>query len=370
MKTIYVELKDRRYPVLVGQGLLARAGSLLLKCGFDSAPIVVTNQRVFRLHGAAILQSLGRVFGRTAVIKIGDGERFKDHSTLLEIYGELFRLHADRRSWILAFGGGVVGDIAGYAAATFMRGIPWVMVPTTLLSQVDSSVGGKVGINVAQGKNLIGAFHQPAAVLSDTGTLRTLPGRELRSGLYEVVKSAAIQSEPLLRYLERKLPGVLSVGSREIEHIVMEAVHIKAAVVESDEKESGLRMVLNYGHSIGHALEAATDYKKFKHGEAVAWGMIAALEYGSELGLMGAEETAELMRLILRVGPLPSLHGISVEGLWDSLMLDKKFSPADIRMIFLRQLGKAEVRTGIAPASLRKFLQRFLDNQKRTEPRP
>jgi 3-dehydroquinate synthase len=360
LKTIYVELRDRRYPVFVGQGLLGDAGSLLRRCGFDSAPIIITNRRVFRLHGPAIVKSLGRVFGRAPVIRIGDGERYKDHSTLLKIYEELFRVHADRRSWILAFGGGVVGDIAGYAAATFMRGIPWVMVPTTLLSQVDSSVGGKVGINVAQGKNLIGAFHQPAAVLSDTGALRTLPKRELRSGLYEVVKSAAIRSEPLLRYLERRLPGVLSVGSREIEHVVMEAVRIKAAVVQSDEKESGLRMILNYGHTIGHALEAVTDYKRFKHGEAVGWGMIAALEYGSELGLLGVEDTEELIRLILQIGPLPSLRGISVAGLWDSLMLDKKFNSADIRMIFLRQLGKAEICTGIAPASLRSFLDRLL----------
>jgi 3-dehydroquinate synthase len=369
LKTIYVELKDRRYPVFVGLGLLGRAGSLLRKCGFASAPTVITNRRVFHLHGPAILKSLGSAFGSTSVIKIGDGERFKDHSTLLKIYEELFRLHADRKSWILAFGGGVVGDIAGYAAATFMRGVPWVMVPTTLLSQVDSSVGGKVGINVAQGKNLIGAFHQPVAVLSDTGALRTLPKRELRSGLYEVVKSAAIQSEPLLRYLERKLPGVLSLGNREIEHVVVEAVRIKAAVVGSDEKESGLRMILNYGHTIGHALEAATDYRKFKHGEAVGWGMIAALEYGGELGLLGVEETAELIRLILQIGPLPSLRGISVGNLWDALMLDKKFSSADIRMIFLRQLGKAEIHAGIDPASLRRFLDGFLNHQQRSEPR-
>jgi 3-dehydroquinate synthase len=370
LKTIHVELKDRRYPVFVGQGLLGHAGSLLRRRGFAAAPVIITNRRVFRLHGPAVLQSLDKAFGRAPVIKIGDGERFKDHSTLLKIYKALIRLHANRKSWILALGGGVVGDIAGYAAATFMRGIPWVMAPTTLLSQVDSSVGGKVAINVAEGKNLIGAFHQPSAVLSDTNALRTLPKRELRSGLYEVVRSAAIQSEPLLCYLERKLPGILSVRSREIEHVVVEAVRIKAAVVESDERESGLRMILNYGHTIGHALEAATDYKKFKHGEAVGWGMIAALEYGSELGLLGVDQKAQLIQLIQRVGPLPSLRGISVESLWDSLMLDKKFSSADIRMVFLRKLGQAEIRTRIEPASLRKFLQRFLNHQQRSEPRP
>ncbi len=339
---------------------MADAGRRLAEIGFKSAPIVIANSRILRLHGPVLLESLRQAYGPIPIIRIGDGERFKNHSSLLRIYEGMFRLNADRRSWILAFGGGVTGDIAGFAAATFMRGIPYVMVPTTLLSQVDSAIGGKVGINMAQGKNLIGAFHQPTAVLSDTETLQTLPKRELLSGLYEVIKCGAIRSEPLLGYLERKLPEILNCRSRELEHIVLEASRIKADIVARDEKESGLRMILNFGHTIGHAFEAATAYRRFKHGEAVAWGMIAVLGYGRELGIPKAEETRRLAGLIHRVGPLPSLSGISLKDLWRALIRDKKFRSGDIQMVFLRKLGDAEIRAGLDRLTLRKFLKRFL----------
>ncbi len=361
MKTLHVNLADRQYPIIVGRGLLTAAGALLAKQGFDSPPIVITNHTVMKLHGPALVKSLQSAFGRAAMIRIGDGERYKNHHTLMRIYEGMFRAHADRRSWVVAFGGGIIGDIAGFAAATFMRGIPYVMVPTTLLAQVDSSIGGKVGLNVVQGKNLIGAFHQPKSVLSDTGILKTLPKRELACGLYEVVKCGAIGSEPLLRYLERKLPDILNCRVSAMEHIVAEAARIKADVVASDEKESGLRMILNYGHTIGHALEAATDYRRFKHGEAIGWGMIAALGYGRELGLLQWKELTRLTQLIHRVGRLPSLMGISFESLWHALIRDKKFRSGDIRMVFLRRLGEAEIRPGIDSSSLRKFLKSFLD---------
>jgi 3-dehydroquinate synthase len=360
LKTLTVNLAQHSYPIFVGEDLIAQAGALLAGCGFRTAPIVVTNNTVMRLHGTALLKSLERSFGPSKVVRIGDGERFKNHTTLLNIYRGMFRAHADRRSWILAFGGGVVGDIAGFAAATFMRGIPYVMVPTTLLSQVDSSIGGKVGINMTQGKNLIGAFQQPSAVLSDIKALRTLPGRELASGLYEVVKCGAIRSKALLRYLEKELPRILNCQPGAMQHVVMSAARIKADVVAADERESGLRMILNYGHTIGHALESATDYRRFKHGEAVAWGMIAAVAYGRELGLLGPGEAEWMIRLIRKVGRIPSLHGISAGKAWSALVRDKKFRAGDIRMVFLRQLGEAEIRTGIDAASLRGFLQRFL----------
>ncbi|MBN1569361.1 MAG: 3-dehydroquinate synthase [Acidobacteria bacterium] len=360
MKTLHVNLSDRGYPIWVGEGLLADAGALLARRGFSLAPVVIANRTIMRLHGETLMRSLQRAFGRTEIIRIGDGERFKTHATLLQIYREMFRAHADRRSWILAFGGGVVGDIAGFAAATFMRGIPFVMAPTTLLAQVDSSIGGKVGINVAEGKNLIGAFHQPAAVLSDTGVLKTLPKRELASGLYEVIKCGAIRSERLLRYLEKKLPEILSCRAAELQHIILAAARIKADVVASDEREGGLRMILNFGHTAGHAFEAATGYRKFKHGEGVAWGMIAALAYGRELGLMNTRDSARLVRLIRSVGRLPSINAISVDTLWESFIRDKKFQSGDIRMIFLRRPGEAEIHTGVDASSLRRFLKKFL----------
>ena len=269
MKTLHVDVPGRGYPVMIGPGLVPSAGRLLAGLGWNSAPIIVTNRTVFDLHGDSLVRSLGPAFGTPRVIRIGDGERFKNHATLMRIYREMIGLHADRRSWILAFGGGVVGDIAGFAAATFMRGIRFVMVPTTLLAQIDSSVGGKVAINVPQGKNLVGAFHHPMAVLSDTDVLETLPGRELASGVYEIVKHAAIRSEPLLRYLEAHMGGILGCRTADMTHVVTESVRIKAGVVARDEREEHLRMILNFGHTVGHAFETATGYRRFKHGEAV-----------------------------------------------------------------------------------------------------
>jgi 3-dehydroquinate synthase len=360
-----VDLKTHRYPIFVGPGLIADAGTLLRKQGLDTPPIVISNAAILRLHGAALLKSMDRAFGGATIIQIGDGERFKNHATLMKIYDGMFRAHADRRSWILAFGGGIIGDMAGFAAATFMRGIPYVMAPTTLLAQVDSSIGGKVGLNVAQGKNLIGAFYQPSAVISDISVLKTLPKRELSAGLYEVFKCGAIRSKPLLRYLDRRLPEILRCRSAEMVHIVVEAARIKADVVGLDEKESGLRMILNYGHTIGHAFEAATNYRRFKHGEAVAWGMIAALKYGRELGLLSDRDAEQLTHLILRLGGLPKITGVSFASLWNALIRDKKFRSGDIRMVFLRRLGEAEIRSGIDGSSLRSFLKRFLAGSKR-----
>ena len=355
-----MNLAERKYPIFVGDGIISKAGVLLSRAGFRTAPIVVTNPKVWRLHGETLERTLNASFGPIPVIRIGDGEHFKNHETLLNIYSGMFRARATRHSWILAFGGGVVGDIAGFAAATFMRGIPYAMVPTTLLSQVDSSIGGKVAVNVKEGKNLVGAFHQPSAVLTDIGVLRTLSRRELASGLYEVVKGAAIYSEPLLRYIERNLPAILRCQAPAMEHVVIQTGKIKAEVVRSDEKETGVRMILNYGHTVGHALESATNYNRFKHGEAVAWGMIAALEYGRELGMLQPLESDRLVSLIRKVGPLPSLKGISLDSIWNGLILDKKFASGKIRMILLEKLGVAEVRDGIEPDSLRSFLGRFL----------
>jgi 3-dehydroquinate synthase len=355
-----VELAERSYPIIVGRNLLPNAGAILARKGFKSAPVVITNRTVFKLHGDLFQKSLQRAYGEVPVIFIGDGEKYKNHATLFCIYDGMFRANADRRSWILAFGGGVVGDISGYAAATFMRGIPYVMAPTTLLAQVDSSIGGKVAINVQQGKNLIGSFHQPATVLSDTDALSTLPARELASGLYEVVKCGAIGSETLLRYVERHLSEILSCRPQALAHIVMEAARIKADVVARDEKESSIRMILNYGHTVGHALEAATSYGKFKHGEAVAWGMIAAIGFGRELGLLRSDEAIRLTGIIRQISHLPSIDGISLNRMWNALVRDKKFQSGGIRMIFLPRLGEAQILTSIDPSSLRQFLRNFL----------
>jgi len=361
MKTLRVDLGYRSYPIVVGKAVLRRAGKILCRLGFSSPPVIVTNSLVWRTHGAALLASLEGSFGSAAVIGMGDGERFKTHESLLKIYEGLFRAHADRRSWILAFGGGVVGDVAGFAAATFMRGIPYASVPTTLLAQVDSSIGGKVGINVARGKNLIGAFHQPSAVLSDTEILTTLPDRELASGLYEVVKCGAIRSAGLLHYVDRNLSAILDRRSGPLGHVILESSRIKAEVVSGDERENDLRMVLNYGHTVGHALEAATSYRRFKHGEAVAWGMIAAAGFGRELGMLASDDVRLLVRLIHAISDLPSLRGIGLQDLWNALKRDKKFRAGSIRMVLLQRLGATEIVTDVSPSHLKRFLRTFLE---------
>jgi 3-dehydroquinate synthase len=359
MKTLDVNLGARSYTILVGGRALTRAAAVVEPLGFETAPIIITNRTVFELHGGSLLDGLKR-FGPSAIVEIGDGERFKSHQTLFKLYREMLRIRADRRSWILSLGGGVVGDIAGFAAATFMRGIRFVNAPTTLLAQVDSSVGGKVGINVPEGKNLVGAFHQPSAVLSDVSTLGTLPDRELGAGLFEVVKTAAIWSEPFVGYLERSLPRILERKANALEHVVVEACRVKAEVVSKDEREQSLRMILNFGHTVGHALEAATAYRRFKHGEAVGWGMLAALAFGRTLGRMDDRSVARLGRLISRVAPLPSLRGIGIEGVWTALCRDKKFRSGGIRMAMLSAIGRCEIVTDVDPDELRRFLVSFL----------
>ena len=366
MKTLNVALQNHRYPIFVGAGTLAESGELLARQGFKGAPIVISNPTVMRLHGKTLLASLEKEFGKTPVIKIGDGERFKSHESLFKIYDGMFGLRAGRNSWILAFGGGVVGDIAGFAAATFMRGIPYAMIPTTLLSQVDSSIGGKTAVNVRQGKNLIGAFYQPSIVVADTEALKTLPPRELASGLYEVIKYGAIASTRLIAYIEKRLPEILKCGAGELEHIILASAQIKADIVAQDEKETGIRAILNYGHTVGHAFEAATHYRKFRHGEGVAWGMIAALRYGRETGLLKEAEAARLIKLIRGVGELPPVRGIPFEDIWNALMLDKKFQRGDIRMILLNEPGKAAIYSGIEKDFLRLFLKKFLSEEVNT----
>jgi 3-dehydroquinate synthase len=359
MKTLFVDLGKRSYKIRVEDGLLGRMGSHLAELDFTSPPVIVTNPTIFRLHGGSLLHSLRGNFQNPPVIQIGDGERFKNQTTLWKIYSGLFRAHADRRSWILAFGGGIVGDVAGFAAATFMRGIPYVNVPTTMLAQVDSSVGGKVGINVPQGKNLIGAFHQPSAVFIDPGTLRTLPARELAAGLYEVIKCGAICSESLIRYVEKNLDRILKCDPTALQQIISECCRIKAEIVAQDEQESDLRMILNFGHTVGHALEAATSYRRFKHGEAIAWGMLAALGYARELGLLKSGAIQRIWALIHRVETLPSLRGISVEETWLALMRDKKASSGKISLVLLKGLGKTIINRDIDQPHLKKYLKRF-----------
>ncbi len=360
IKRIQVDIGQGGYPVFVGRGILQRSGRLFSSLGLQTSPVVIADAAVLRLHGDALVQSLRRSLGDPMVIPIAGGEGAKNHRSLLRIYDALLNRRADRDSWIVTFGGGVLTDLAGFAAATYLRGIRYVNVATTLLAQIDSAIGGKVGINVPQGKNLVGAFHQPAAVLCDVGILSTLPRRQLAAGVYEAIKCAAIRSAPLATWIEANLAGVLAGKAEDLTHLVFEAASIKAKVVGRDERDQAGRIVLNFGHTVGHALEAATGFERFTHGEAVGLGMVAALDLGVQLGITPTGCERRLSGLIHRVGPLPGFEGIELSELWDAFEHDKKHRDGQLTMVFLARTGATKVLRSLDIRRLRRFLDGFL----------
>ena len=332
---IDVHAGSRTSVLWIGDGVSEQAASLLEACGVGAKRFIVTNPVVWRLHGAALQQALGP--GEPLLIP--DGERFKNLKTTSRIYEALIRGDADRGSAIIAIGGGVVGDTAGFAAATYLRGITLVHIPTTLLAQVDSAIGGKVGVNHPLGKNLIGAFHQPALVIIDPQWLRTLPRREFRSGLYEVVKYGMIKSRSLFDRLANDTDAIFSQSPETLAPAIVESCRIKAEVVEADEREGGLRRILNFGHTVGHALETVTKYRRFRHGEAIAYGMLAAADLAVSRGALSELERQALVSLIARLGPLPSVADLSATDLIAAIQHDKKIVNGLLHFVIAIQIG-------------------------------
>lgn len=335
--------------IWIGNGLLDRIPALLDERGVGRRRFVVSSPRVWRHVGARIVAALGEV----APILIPDGERHKNLRSVSHIYEALIRAGADRGSAIVAVGGGVIGDTAGLAAATFLRGITLVHVPTTLLAQVDSSIGGKVGVNHALGKNLIGAFHQPAVVIADPRVLGTLPRREFRSGLYEVVKYGVIASRPLFEQLLGNTRAVLARDPEFIVPAVVESCRIKADVVSKDEREGGLRRILNFGHTIGHALEAVTHYRRFRHGEAIAHGMIAAAELAVARGAMPADDRGALGTLIARLGSLPPVNDLLMDEILAAVRRDKKVVHGQLHFVLPTGIGATQTVDDVTEDELR-----------------
>jgi 3-dehydroquinate synthase len=313
-------------------------GQLLDAAGVPARRFVVSTQTVWRLHG----ERLQGVTGEEAIL-IPDGERFKHLATVGRIYDSLVRAGADRASAIVALGGGVTGDVAGFAAATYLRGIPVVQVPTTLLAQVDSAIGGKVGVNHALGKNLIGAFHPPAAVVIDPELLATLPRREFRAGLYEVVKYGVIASRTLFDQTSRDLAALFGRDASALLPVVAASCRIKATIVEQDERESGLRRTLNFGHTAGHALEAVTKYRRFRHGEAVAYGMLAASALAAARGVLPESERAEIASLIAKMGPLPAVADLSAADVVEATKRDKKVIAGRLHFVLPTAIGATTI---------------------------
>jgi 3-dehydroquinate synthase len=352
---IDVTTGTRTSPICIGEGLSDDLGALLDRHGIGPRRFIVSNPIVWRLHG----ERLGGVLGGGEPILLPDGERFKNLQSVSKIYDPLIRSNADRGSTIIAVGGGVVGDTAGFAAATFLRGIAVVHVPTTLLAQVDSSIGGKVGVNHTLGKNLIGAFHQPALVVIDPLLLKTLPRREFRSGLYEVVKYGVISSRELFDRVNSDVKALFAKEGRSLVPAIVESCRIKADVVSKDEREGGLRRILNYGHTVGHALEAVTNYRRFRHGEAIALGMLAAADLAAAREALAERERQALAQLIAKLGPLPSIADLSIAELMEAMRRDKKVINGRLHFVIAITIGATMTIDDVTEEELRSVLARL-----------
>ena len=341
MQTVTVNLGQRSYPIELGEGVLSRLGELMKAQGIGGSVGIVSNASVAGLYAEEVRESLRDAGYESALVLIPEGEAHKDTASLGLIYDALVEHRFDRSAALIALGGGVIGDITGFAAATFLRGIGYVQVPTTLLAQVDASVGGKTAVNHHQGKNLIGAFHQPRLVVIDMKTLRTLPEREFAAGMAEVIKHGIIQDAGYFGFLEEEMDSLMRLDAGAVETAVAGSCRIKAAVVEQDEREDDHRAILNFGHTIGHALESFTGYERFLHGEAVAIGMIQAAALSAGQGLLSAAELGRIEALVRRAGlPWRIPEDIALDDLVAGMALDKKSHAGKIKFVLCEGIGR------------------------------
>jgi 3-dehydroquinate synthase len=351
MRTLEVALAERSYPIHVGAGLTARAGELLADVVRRRA-VIVTNATVASHRLDALRKGFAAGGVATDVILVPDGEQHKAWPTLQDIVTRLLELRAERGTPLIGLGGGVVGDLAGFAAAIYQRGMPFVQVPTTLLAQVDSSVGGKTGINHPLGKNMIGAFWQPRAVLIDTDSLRSLPAREMNAGLAEVIKYGAIRDAAFFAWLEANLARLRRGDVDALTHAIFESCRIKAAIVVADEREAGERALLNFGHTFGHAIEAAQGYGTWLHGEAVAAGMVIAARLSERVCGLPEADSRRLRDLVAGAGLPIDPPEISVERWLELMSRDKKVADGRLRFVLLERIGRAVVRSEVAKQTL------------------
>jgi len=353
MQRVTVGLSGRQYDILIGSDLLARAGELLAPLS-PTQLLVVTNPVVDRLYGNALRDAL-RHAGSVSTVLLDDGEEHKQWSAVASVVDGLVAARADRKSIVVALGGGVVGDIAGFAAAVFMRGIRFVQMPTTLLAQVDSSVGGKTGINHPSGKNLIGAFHQPQLVITDTSTLSSLPDREISAGLAEILKHGLLADRAYFEATVQDLAALRALETSALMRAVSRSCEIKAGVVQRDEREVGERALLNLGHTFGHAIEAMTGFNRWLHGEAVGCGLVLAADLSRRVGLLPREELSSVESAVRDAGLPARIPGLALEQTIHSMHADKKSEAGAIRFVLLERIGRAIQRT-VPEAALRETL--------------
>jgi 3-dehydroquinate synthase len=350
MQTLTVDLGDRSYPIHIGAGLLGQAG-LILPHLAQKRVMVVTNTTVAPLYLAQLTAALEAAGVTVAQVVLPDGEAYKNWETLNLVFDALLTDRAERKTTLIALGGGVIGDMTGFAAACYQRGIPFIQIPTTLLSQVDSSVGGKTGINHPLGKNMIGAFYQPKVVLADTDTLKTLPPRELSAGLAEVIKYGLIWDADFLAWLEANMDKLRALDPAAITHAIYRSCEIKAQVVGEDEREGGIRAILNLGHTFGHAIETGMGYGTWLHGEAVAAGMVMAAQTSQRMGWISEADVGRT-RALIRAAGLPDVApDLGVDTYLEYMGHDKKVEGGKMRFVLLKKLGEAVI-TGDVPADV------------------
>ena len=346
---IEVSAAGGAYPVVIGAGTITTLSQEMDALRLGARRIIVSSPRVWKLHG----KPLRAVGSERSAVLVDDGERAKNPKTVARVHDALVKANADRSAVVVAVGGGVIGDLVGFAAATYLRGIRVVHVPTTLLAQVDSAIGGKTGVNHALGKNLIGSFHAPSLVVADPDVLGTLSPREYRAGLYEVIKYGVIADPTLLDRFNSSLPAIVNRDADAVTPLVSASCRIKAAIVSADERESGGRRVLNFGHTVGHALEAATNYRRFRHGEAVGYGMLAALSIGVARGVTPASLYDEVQALVTNLGPLPSVADISSKTALAAIGRDKKVVAGTLHFVAATGRGQTTTLTDVTEKELK-----------------
>ena len=356
MPEVQVRLGERSYAVVVACGAVDGVAEHVKGRIEPTRVLLVGDENVLPLYGARVRKSLAAAWpDRISCLGIPAGEAQKNLRTVELLYREMVRAGLDRKSLVVALGGGVVGDVVGFAAATYMRGLPFMQIPTTIVAQVDSSIGGKTGVDLPQGKNLVGAFHQPLAVVADPETLRTLPAREVRAGLAEVVKHGVIRDAAYFALLEECGSGLLEMTNATAEEVILRSVQIKAKVVSADERESGLRAILNFGHTAGHALEVVTGYEKYSHGEAVAVGMVVAAWLGEHVGLCDDTVPIRVIALLDAIG-LPTTAGVSAAAVIEAMSRDKKAVGGAVRFVLPRRIGEVAVVSDVPASALREAL--------------
>jgi len=355
MKKVKVRLGNNSYLIHIGSGILAHTGQRLKENGLTGSLVIITNPVVQRLYGDTLEHNLTNEGFTVTILQVPDGEEQKSLEVAGRLYNQLTGSLAERTTPILALGGGVIGDLAGFVAATYLRGVPLVQIPTTLLAQVDSSIGGKVAVDHGQLKNRIGAFYQPRLVIADIATLKTLDAKTLVDGLAEVIKYGVIRDKGLLAYIEDKLDKIKSLDDGALEEIVFRSAKIKAEIVEKDEKDSGLRAILNYGHTIGHAVESASEFK-VRHGTAVAIGMLAAAKIANRMGMLDKNELLGLNRLIQRAGLPTKMPDLKVEEVVQAITHDKKILRGKVRFILPKSLGSVFITDEVSLSLVEQIL--------------